>query len=369
VGRDLQEDKAGTETAWLKEGKKDCSRRSPSRESGVRTLGRRSACQQARGQTRAAHVKGVLVGAVVVPSLPRALARLMAARAGAAQAPGARRSVLAFVALTVAQIAAFLWAPWLYADAAPELNAAPASAFFRLIGLFEVGLMAVYTASVYYDDRAFYWLTVAGRFTTIPYAAVVVLVLGGPRSVVLGIVQDIAFASWTLGELLRAGSRPWAPGGPPRSLRRRVAGSGAPLAELPVRIALAAAGLRLSILGLELFSDPTSAHAFLNYTPDMAPVFLGARSVGFMLTLVGLYELACALHRAPLGTYVAFGFLHLVSMDLLPRNAGAIVGSAELANALHPPPTFHAPAGLAILALSILLWSLSSPFQAAKEKE
>jgi hypothetical protein len=283
-------------------------------------------------------------------------------RAGpaAAQAPGARRSVAAFVALTVAQIAAFLWAPWIYADAAPELNAAPASAFFRLIGLFEVGLMTVYAAGVHYDDRAFYWLTVAGRLSTIPYAATVVLVLGGPRTVVLGIVQDIAFASWTLKELWQGGSRPWAPGGPPRPLRRRADG-GAPLAELPVRLALAAAGLRLALLGLALFREPSSAHAFLDYSPDMAPVFLGARSVGFMLTLVGLYELACAIIRAPLGTYVAFGLLHLLSMDLLPRNAGVIVGSAELARALHAPPAFHAPAGLTILALCALLGLLSSP--------
>mmetsp|Transcript_13844 Transcript_13844/g.15779 ORF Transcript_13844/g.15779 Transcript_13844/m.15779 type:complete len:273 (+) Transcript_13844:152-970(+) len=111
-------------------------------------------------------------------------------------------SMYAFVGFTVVQILVFLFQPGFYEALAPGLCAAPKYVALRLIGLKEIGLMAMYLVGTANEDLTVIKATIAGRLSVILYTSYIVFHLGVPTYFLFGILQDVSFGLWTLREVL-----------------------------------------------------------------------------------------------------------------------------------------------------------------------
>jgi len=281
--------------------------------------------------------------------------------------PSAQKSQAYFVAGTVFQIYMFLFQPWLYKEAAPELDV-PHFVALRLIACMEIGLMSMYLAGIWTRDYLIAALTSLIRFTVVLHLLTMVLAFGGPWALMLGIVQDVIGASATTYFLIRD----WNSMNRKRqlSMTRDANGKpveGCPEAEYIVRVLILIAGIRDAMEAGPMYLNPASYSDMPLITlPDqlMKPsVYLGARSVAYMMFDIAVYQIALAVFRAPLIAYFSIAFYHL-TFTLSVNNLGTIVHDEVLTQGLHAP-SYHLPAGLIIaMACFILFMSRIAPMQA-----
>lgn len=212
----------------------------------------------------------------------------------------------AFILFTVVQIFIFIFAPEIYKDAAPDID----RRIFALIGLKETGLMVIYFALSWVEDRALMRMTVIGRLAVVPFMLWVVGYLGGPGSALAGVLQDIFFGGWTLWALNSNQDRATDP-----DTYRSIEGS------RMVRIVLFVAGLLEAMVGIIQLAYPefalqdTEGYNWVSFIDDSSlseGIHLGIRSIAFMSFLIGCYQAFIGLHGADRRVYFACGMYHAV---------------------------------------------------------
>eukprot|EP00756_Hemistasia_phaeocysticola_P025141 Hpha_TRINITY_DN15989_c0_g3::TRINITY_DN15989_c0_g3_i1::g.72428::m.72428 len=258
----------------------------------------------------------------------------------------ARFSLQCFIVFSVIQSIVFIVWPWVFDSVAPGLDAAPQYQAMRLIGVRELGLMTVYWAAVGACDGLFMSFTVAVRLTVIPFTAYLILVQGAPLHFAAGVIQDVIGSLWTLWGLSRDN---W----PPRLL---ASSASEPL----IRLTLLVAGLLEIAAGYTALVSPQDS-GFIK--PEfLVKGDLGCRSVGFMTTLLGAYQVLSCICRMPVAVYAAWAFHHV--LGALSADVAAQVVTLDIT----PPPVFgiselkavHACAAVA-LSWAIVTHLISGP--------
>jgi hypothetical protein len=227
-------------------------------------------------------------------------------------------SQIVFIVFTVIQIFLFVLVPQSYGYAAHGWEGPPYFSSFRLIGVMEIGLMMIYSTAVYLNDRTVAWLTVFGRSTVLVVIPYLMVAFHGPRHFLLGVVQDICGSLFT-GYFLWMDENKQ----PPRDVLL-ISNSTALL--LP-RLAVLVAGILQCIYGVRLYLDPYNFPTLSPAPLFGAPTHLALRMVGYMLVIVGLYEIGISLLRKQDGLmYLTIGVRHLLAYFLTDHVLVLVVG-------------------------------------------
>mmetsp|Transcript_9609 Transcript_9609/g.16876 ORF Transcript_9609/g.16876 Transcript_9609/m.16876 type:complete len:278 (+) Transcript_9609:71-904(+) len=258
-----------------------------------------------------------------------------------------RLSLQIFVAYTLIQIAAFLYFPKEVLSLSPISLDEPPYPFIRMIGAYEIGLMAMYSAMIYVNDPAFYMMSCAFRALALFHALYMIVYFDAPFQMLLAISQDIIGAIATFValrlDLEEDGKLP------PRKLCSPPEMEGA--FEQLTRSAILGCGAVQLFMAYTAYFDPagcTTVAADLS----MPPLYVGSRSVSFMLFVIALYTLGLGILRGSWEVYFGIGLFQLYS-GLLITYLDAVTGDEGLSQNVHCPK-HHLVFGTLISALSCL---------------
>jgi hypothetical protein len=278
-------------------------------------------------------------------------------------------SIHAFMLFTALQVLVFIFRPGWYKNAAPDID----SRIFVLIGVKELGLLCIYLAIAWANDRRLMAMTVVGRLMVVPYMGWIVGVLGGPTSALAGVLQDISFGGWTWWSLrlpqpaadaLAAAAYD---GGITKNKRQKATGG---LCAGLTRVVLCVAGATEAIAGILIMLDPgaflqnASEHSWMAFARVngglSSGIHLGVRSIALMNLLLGSYQICIGVLGAPPNVYLACGLYHLVFVVSLRL---VKLWRVDLDTALSIP-TMHYVFGPAIVFLGL---HLSMPTRRVEE--
>jgi hypothetical protein len=105
--------------------------------------------------------------------------------------------MLGFILFSAFQILQMIFAPRIATDWLPSFDGEPYFSAIRLIGLKEIGLMVIYSTSVFSNDEQFMYATVLGRATVLPFSLTMIIYFGAPFLFFASVMQDILGLTWT----------------------------------------------------------------------------------------------------------------------------------------------------------------------------